>query len=183
MELVKDQIKLKRKSDDLLDVNEGKEIVKKLFAVLSEHPTGYFLVANQIGIPKRVGVLNVRKPLFFINPKIIKQDKEFNAVESNLSFPNKLFGTVRYKIVALNADNFEKTIIFGSDLDEYKPTDTIIMESVFVQTMVDMMDGILPQDRVPIFQQTIQIVKDGRTKTIKSKKFNRYKNLGWKIKN
>ena len=51
---------------------EGYNIGKKLLRELSLHKDGVGLAANQVGINKRVCVINVSKPIVLINPEIIE---------------------------------------------------------------------------------------------------------------
>ena len=61
-----------KKPCEVVSIKEGEEIAVKLLHELrnSEIP-GIGLAANQIGIQKRVCVINVKEPLVLINPKIV----------------------------------------------------------------------------------------------------------------
>ena len=56
-------------------IPEGHEISRELIQVLKERGDGIGLAANQVGINKRVCVINVKEPIVLINPKIIGQTK------------------------------------------------------------------------------------------------------------
>ena len=68
--IIKDKIKLQEKCSPV-SVKEGEEIGVRLLHELRESENGIGLAANQIGIKKRVCVVNVKEPLFLINPKIV----------------------------------------------------------------------------------------------------------------
>ena len=69
--IIKDKSKLKTKCKPVKDIIEGEEIASKLFNELVNSKIGGIgLAANQIGINKRVCIINVKEPIAFINPKI-----------------------------------------------------------------------------------------------------------------
>src|SRR5674476_700655 len=87
-EVVQDETFL-RVPCDTVSIEEGEEIAAKLFRVLTARGDGYGLSANQIGIQKRACVLNVKTPIYLINPKIIDASGSLIYYESCLSFPGK----------------------------------------------------------------------------------------------
>ena len=77
--IVKDINQLKEKCVPVsaLSYGEGEDIAKRLLDELSNSKSGIGLAANQIGINKRVCVINVKEePLILINPEIIEKSKE-----------------------------------------------------------------------------------------------------------
>ena len=80
-----------------VSIDEGLDIAKDLFNVLNERKDGIGLAANQVGIDASVAVVNVRKPLILINPKIIEVWDEIDFYEGCLSYPKKGVHTKRYK--------------------------------------------------------------------------------------
>ena len=56
-----------------LSYGEGEDIAKQLLDELKNSEGGIGLAANQIGINKRVCVINVKEPLVLINPKIVEK--------------------------------------------------------------------------------------------------------------
>ena len=54
-------------------IEEGEEIGIKLLDELRKSNSGIGLAANQIGINKRVCVINVKEPVVLINPKIVEK--------------------------------------------------------------------------------------------------------------
>ena len=82
--------KLQTICEEVLSVEEGEEIGAQLLKELTKSKNGIGLAANQIGINKRVCVVNVKEPLVLINPKIVeKSEEEFIFPEGCLSFPNQ----------------------------------------------------------------------------------------------
>src|SRR3989304_850299 len=71
-------------------IADGEEIAAKLFRVLSARGDGYGLAANQIGIQRQVCVINVKKPIYLINPRIVESEGLLIYYESCLSFPEKM---------------------------------------------------------------------------------------------
>ena len=51
-----------------VSVDEGLEIAKELFNILSERKDGLGLAANQVGYDASVAVVNVKEPIILINP-------------------------------------------------------------------------------------------------------------------
>ena len=75
---------------------------------------GMGLAANQIGINKRVCVINVTRPIWLMNPTFINASPEtINFNEACLSFPNQVVITKRYKEILVYAENIEENMIFG----------------------------------------------------------------------
>ena len=113
--IIKDKSKLKVKCELVSSLEEGEEISAMLFKELvnSKIP-GIGLAANQIGINKRVCVLNVKEPVVLINPKIVeKSEEKFAFIEGCLSFPGDTVKTQRYKWVKVQADNHNQTLYFS----------------------------------------------------------------------
>ena len=183
--IIKNKNKLKTVCDQVLDNIEGEDIAVQLFKELGDKGIG--LAANQIGINKRVCVINVKEPIAFINPKITNRDGEVLYPESCLSFPGKIVVTKRNKWVTIESDNHGKTIL-GSDSE-----DDSLLESVCAQHEIDHLDGITMYDRKfkkpPIKRLTrkvgrnekVTIEKDGDSKIIKWKKTEPYFNDGWTL--
>ncbi len=96
---------LRKISDPIekVDINE-KKLVKEMFDTMYHH-NGIGLAAIQIGIPKRIIVLDVSKkdekknPLCFINPIIKKKSKEKSLYEEGcLSLPETFIEIERPKL-------------------------------------------------------------------------------------
>ena len=179
--IIKDKNRLRKKCEPV-----GEEISVKLFEALIKSKTpGIGLAANQIGINKRVCVINVKEPTAFINPEIVELDGEIIFPESCLSFPKKVINTKRARWVTVQSDNHGRTV-FGSDKD-----DENLLEAVCVQHEIDHLDGIIMYDRrfiVPPVKSNkigrnvkVTITKDKETRFIKYKKVTPYLEDGWTL--
>ena len=121
------------------NVEEGSAIGKQLLEILSQIKSGAGLAANQIGLDKRVCVINVTKPLILINPRIIGKFKKISYTEACLSFPGDYVLTERYENIAVKADNHIDTLYFGADKN--------VLECVCVQHEIDHLNGVTMYDR------------------------------------
>ena len=194
---------LKQKCEPCSSVEEGEEIAAKLLTELASSGTGIGLAANQIGINKRVCVINIptsnnKEPIILVNPEIIETSKDkFAFIEGCLSFPKQQVTTQRYKWVKVKADNHTSTLYFtiyhdnseeGFDKGKYL---NYAYETACVQHEIDHLDGITMFDR-KLEKVTLQrknpkigrnskvlIKKGSETKTIKYKKFEKMSEDGW----
>ena len=95
---------LRKKSQDIEKVsNEEKKLVKDLFETMYYHK-GIGLAAIQVGIPKKIIVMDVsqkeekKNPLCFINPVIKKISSQKSTYEEGcLSIPNTFIEIERPK--------------------------------------------------------------------------------------
>ena len=102
------------------------------------------MAANQIGINKRICVINVKEPIVLINPVIIDKSKEvFTFPEGCLSFPNKKVKTQRHVSISVECDNIESTLFFTADSNSLEDA----LECACVQHEIDHLDGITMFDR------------------------------------
>ena len=179
-------------------IKEGEEIGIRLLDELRKSDSGVGLAANQIGINKRVCIVNVKEPIVLINPEIIEKSEEmFAFMEGCLSFPNDTVKTQRYKWVKVKADNHEQTLYFtiwhddseeGYDKDKYLET---AYETACVQHEIDHLDGITMHDRELVLEpwkrkdekigrnHKVLVAKGTDSKVIKYKKFDKMKEDGW----
>ena len=182
--IIKDKNRLKTKCTPVADIFEGEEISVKLFeALINSKTPGIGLAANQIGINKRVCVVNVKEPTAFINPEIVEMEGEVVYPESCLSFPKKVVNTKRARWITVESDNHGKTV-FGSDKD-----DESLLEAICIQHEIDHLDGITMFDRKIIIpprrshkigrNQKVTITKDSESKIIKYKKAKPLLEDGW----
>ena len=189
--IVKDINQLKEKCVPVsaLSYGEGEDIAKRLLKELSNSKNGIGLAANQIGINKRVCVINVKEePLILINPEIIERSKEtFVFPEGCLSFPNKHVRTIRNTSIKVKADNHDEELTFSVDSKDYKDA----FECACVQHEIDHLDGITMFDR-EFKQEPIKVNKIGRnekvtitkgseSKVIKYKKVQPLLEAGWTL--
>lgn len=95
-----------------------KLLIKDLFDTMYE-ATGVGLAAPQVGILKRIAVIDVGDgPIVLINPEIIEQDGEQTGEEGCLSVPGK-YGIVtrpNYVKVKTLTEDMEEMIIEGEEL-------------------------------------------------------------------
>ena len=163
--IVKDINQLKEKCVPVsaLSYGEGEDIAKRLLKELSNSKNGIGLAANQIGINKRVCVINVKEePLILINPEIIERSKEtFVFPEGCLSFPNKHVRTIRNTSIKVKADNHNEELTFSADSKDYKDA----FECACVQHEIDHLDGITMFDR-EFKQEPIKVNKIGRNEKV-----------------
>ena len=185
--IIKDKNKLKEKCSPV-SVKEGEEIGVRLLHELRQSDNGIGLAANQIGINKRVCIINVKEPLVLINPKIVEKSKEqFVFAEGCLSFPDSKVKTIRHQDIVVEADNHEGQLSFSANSKNIDDA----FECVCVQHEIDHLDGITMFDReykqIPIKRESkkigrnekVVIKKGSDTKTIKYKKFNKMSENGW----
>ena len=190
--IIKDKSKLTTRCEPT-NIKDGEEIaVRLLHELRNSEESGIGLAANQIGINKRVCVINVKEPLVLINPEIIERsEKEFIFPEGCLSFPNKKVRTKRNVSIKVKADNHESTLSFSADSKEMNDA----FECVCVQHEIDHLDGITMFDRefkqVPIKREVkkigrnekVMITKGSESKTLKYKKAEPMLEDGWVLSN
>jgi peptide deformylase len=183
------ELQTKCESVSKFNFNEGEEIGAQLLKELTESKNGIGLAANQIGINKRVCVVNVKEPIVLINPEIVeKSDKEFIFPEGCLSFPNKKIRTKRNISVKVKADNHEEILSFSADSKNIDDA----FECVCVQHEIDHLDGITMFDRE--FKQEpyhapksygrnekVTITDGAETKELKYKKAEKLLDDGWSL--
>ena len=187
--IIKDKNKLQEKCSPV-SVKEGEEIGVRLLHELRESENGIGLAANQIGINKRVCVINVKEPLVLINPKIVEKSKEqFVFPEGCLSFPDSKIKTQRHQDIVVEADNHKGKLSFSANSKDINDA----FECVCVQHEIDHLDGITMFDRElklkPWKRRTekigrntkVLIAKGTESKTIKYKKFEKMKEDGWTL--
>ena len=172
-------------------VNEGEEIAAKLLKELTISKNGIGLAANQIGIQKRVCVINVKEePVVLINPKIVDKSKEtFIFPEGCLSFPNKHVRTKRNVEITVEADNHESKLMFSANSKDLKDA----LECACIQHEIDHLDGITMFDRQfipePIMRKSqkigrnekVKITNGSETKMLKYKKAEPLLESGWEM--
>ena len=188
--IVTDKNKLKSKCE-ITSLKEGEEIAVRLLQELRQSESGIGLAANQIGINKRVCIINVKEePLVLINPKIVEKSKEqFVFPEGCLSFPDSKVKTQRHQDIVVEADNHDGKLSFSANSKDINDA----FECVCVQHEIDHLDGITMFDRefkqVPIKREGRKIgrnekvtISDGNeSKVIKYKKAQTLLENGWNL--
>ena len=190
--IIKDKNKLQEKCSPV-SVKEGEEIGVRLLHELRESENGIGLAANQIGIDKRVCVINVKEPLVLINPKIVEKSKEqFVFPEGCLSFPDSKIKTQRHQDIVVEADNHKGKLSFSANSKDINDA----FECVCVQHEIDHLDGITMFEREfkqePIVKgvnapkkigrnEKVTITKGTESKVMKYKKVQPMLEDGWTL--
>ena len=190
--IIKDKTKLEEKCSPV-SVKEGEEIGVRLLHELRESKNGIGLAANQIGINKRVCVVNVKEPLVLINPKIVEKSKEqFVFAEGCLSFPDSKLRTIRHQDIIVEADNHKGKLSFSANSKDINDA----FECVCVQHEIDHLDGITMFEREfksePIVKgvnapkkigrnEKVTITKGSESKVLKYKKIQPMLEDGWTL--
>jgi len=173
---------------DVVSIKEGEEIGVRLLHELRNSKNGVGLAANQIGINKRVCVVNIKEPLVLINPKIVKKsDDTFVFPEGCLSFPNKHIRTLRHTSVTIEADNYNDKLSFSADSEDINDA----FECACIQHEIDHLDGITMFDRKFVKpaavsnkigrNEKVTIEKGSESKTLKYKKAESLLEDGWTL--
>ena len=194
--IVTDKKQLNIKCEPCSSIEEGEEIAVKLLKELTESKNGIGIAAPQIGIQKRVCIVNVptvnnKEPIILINPEIVeKSEEKFAFTEGCLSFPNQTVKTMRHKNIKIKADNVGGYLYFTADSVREDDV-SYAYETACVQHEIDHLDGITMFEREykhqPIVRrfekigrnQKVLITKGSESKTIKYKKFKSYSEDGW----
>ena len=181
--------KLQTICESVSSVEEGEEIGTQLLKELTESKNGIGLAANQIGINKRVCVVNVKEPLVLINPKIVETSEEqFVFPEGCLSFPDVKIRTKRYVNIVVETDNHKEQLSFSAESEDLKDA----FECACVQHEIDHLDGITMFDRkyvvepyrapkVPGRNEKVTITDGTETKILKYKKAQPLLEDGWTL--
>ena len=158
---------LRKKSEPLnkVDVNE-KKLIKDLFETMYHH-NGIGLAAVQVGILKRVVVLDVskneneKKPLCFINPQIITLSEKMSTYEEGcLSIPETFIEIERPKTCIV-----EYVDISGNK----KNMECDGLLSTCVQHEINHLDGKLIIDFLSKLKKDILIKKLSKNKNTSSR--------------
>ncbi len=199
--IVKNKDYLHKKTEPVATIEEGNEIANKLLEALNELSSGIGLSANQIGIPKAVSVVRVKKdsePIILMNPVIVDASKDkLIFTEGCLSLPGKLVNTVRSLKVTVSTLNHANPLPFGPDVEPVTQdsvrSDYGILQSVCVQHEIDHLNGVLMTDESVKFIKPVEkkikygrndkvvVEKNGETQYIKYKKALELVEQGWKI--
>ena len=191
-----DLVFLKKPCERVETKEEGEEIARKLFRTLMSDNTYVGLAAPQISIPKCVCVINVKEPLYFINPKYdpVIESGKFVYLERCLSMPGVVVRTERWRQIMITADNLEGgSSIDISNIPNHLLTQSLdAFETVAIQHEIDHTFGILMTDRrymplplkvgeMPGRNDKVQIWKGNEVIEIKYKKLDEFKLKGWAL--
>ena len=171
--IVTDKIKLQKVVTDLPKNKSEEDVISAALFTALEKEKGFGLSANQIGVDKRMCVINIKEPMVLVNPKIVKRSEEaVQYIESCLSLPKtmrKPKNTVRSISVTVETDNLG-TVEFGPDEKDKIGTeghnyfaDEGLLECVVAQHEIDHLDGILNTDSIRAYNiQRVSERKYGR---------------------
>ena len=175
--IITEETKLRLMCEEVKTIKEGEEIGAQLLKELTESENGIGLAANQIGINKRVCVVNVKEPLILINPRIVERSEEtFVFPEGCLSFPNKHIRTTRFVEVKVETDNHEGKLSFSAESENINNA----FECACVQHEIDHLDGITMFDRAMIAQPHRALKTPGRNEKVTITDGKETKELKWK---
>ena len=175
--IVTDTIKLKKVVTDLPKNKSEEEVISAALFTALEKEKGFGLSANQIGVDKRMCVINIKEPMVLVNPKIVKRSEDaVQYIESCLSLPKtmrKPKNTVRSISITVETDNFG-TVEFGPDEKDKIGTeghnyfaDEGLLECVVAQHEIDHLDGILITDQIRAYNiQRVSEKKYGRNEKV-----------------
>ena len=173
-----------------------------LLTAVTEHQ-GLGMSANQIGLNKRICVINVREePLVLVNPTIVEESEEkIMYFEGCLSLPKtmkKPIKTVRSYGVKVKADNFPDVLEFSTKERKHEDINALfgdvdLLESVCVQHEIDHLNGLTIRDRQ--YTETVRLTtfakmgrnerfilkKDNETLSVKKKNLSTYLEQGWEV--
>lgn len=203
MDIIQNLTELRNKPEKIESLKEAEKIAEKLFHVMAEHKGLVALSANQVGINKSVCVINVIRPIWFMNPKITFMEvpvivQEKCSSMSGVTIPH----VTRFKFVKIKTDNFEEEMIFDirrvPDVMLTKTLESI--ESFAIQHQVDHLEGILISDKVnrnvSSFKEYKRNKKQGKEngnelvrltnnrnqiQSVKRRKLQRFLKKGWTI--
>jgi len=137
MRVITEARRLRRRSKPVGN-EEGYDIGRKLLRELTLYKDGVGLAANQVGINKRVCVINVTKSIILINPDIVDASGRVIYEEACLSFPGELVNTERFRNITVVASNYKRPLYFGGE---------DMLECVCVQHEIDHLNGRTMFDR------------------------------------
>jgi len=153
---------LREKSSPVKEENsEIKDILKDMLETMYNAP-GIGLAAIQIGVPKRLVVMDISKepekknPMFFVNPEIISKSEELSTYEEGcLSIPNQF--------AKIQRSNFCKVkfLDFNGEKKEIKAEGLL---STCIQHEVDHLNGILFIDYLSKLRKDMIVKKASKQK-------------------
>ena len=174
-------------------IDEGLKIATILFETLNRRQDGIGLAANQVGIDAAVAVVNVRKPIILINPKVVEQWDEIDYYEGCLSYPKKGVNTKRYKNIIIKTEQEESNLYFSGaenpsdgkgswEKEQQNKEDTELrtLEAVCVQHEIDHLNGIVCMDREVKLKPIVSNKSFGRNEKVMITNGEETKDLKWK---
>jgi len=203
IKIVTDTLALKKPIPTTTFTKEDQDLATAaLLTAVTEHQ-GLGMSANQIGLNKRICVINVREePLVLVNPTIVEESEEkIMYFEGCLSLPKtmkKPIKTVRSYGVKVKADNFPDVLEFSTKERKHEDINALfgdvdLLESVCVQHEIDHLNGLTIRDRQ--YTETVRLTtfakmgrnerfilkKDNETLSVKKKNLSTYLEQGWEV--
>ena len=203
IKIVTDTSALKQAIPTTTFTKEEQDLATAALLTAVTEQQGLGMSANQIGLNKRICVINVREePLVLVNPTIVEETEEkIMYFEGCLSLPKtmkKPIKTVRSYGVKVKADNFPEVLDFSTKERKHEDinalfNDVDLLESVCVQHEIDHLNGLTIRDRQ--YTETIRLTafaKLGRnerfilkrgdeTLSVKKKNLSTYLEQGWEV--
>lgn len=147
--IITDETLLRRPCQEV-EPGEVDDIVNQLSRELKQHFDGIGLAAPQIGINKKIAIVNVFRPVVIVNPIYIKKAGKMFLEEGCLSFPNEFVQVQRYKNIIIDnriaMQNIGHRQKFGFPIEGFS-CEEIELECAAVQHEIDHMFGVLFYDR------------------------------------
>jgi len=137
---------LRRKSEEIKEITkETRELAERMKKTMLEN-NGAGLAAPQIGISKRIIIVQTEKgPEVFVNPKIIKKSTETTIDEEGcLSVPGVYLKIRRAKEILVEAQDLEGRIL---------QVEAKNLAARVFQHEVDHINGVLIIDKLNFFQK------------------------------
>ena len=203
IKIVTDTLALKKPIPTTTFTKEEQDLATAaLLTAVTEHQ-GLGMSANQIGLNKRICVINVREePLILVNPTIVEESEEkIMYFEGCLSLPKtmkKPIKTVRSYGIKVKADNFPDVLEFSTKERKHEDINALfgdvdLLESVCVQHEIDHLNGLTIRDRQ--YTETVRLTtfakmgrnerfilkKDNETLSVKKKNLSTYLEQGWEV--
>ena len=203
IKIVTDTLALKKSIPTTTFTKEEQDLATAaLLTAVTEHQ-GLGMSANQIGLNKRICVINVKEqPLVLVNPTIVEESEEkIMYFEGCLSLPKtmkKPIKTVRSYGVKVKADNFPDVLDFSTKERKHEDINALfgdldLLESVCVQHEIDHLNGLTIRDRQ--YTETVRLTsyaklgrnerfilkKDNETLSVKKKNLSNYLEQGWEV--
>lgn len=145
---------LRKKAKTVKRVNDSIRELLDSMVMTMRRAHGVGLAAPQVGVSKRVVVVETEEGLFeLINPEIVRAEGSDVATEGCLSIPGKVGEVERYS----------KVCVSGLDRDGKRvwlDADGLLARAI--QHEVDHLDGILFLDRATNVQEVVQEAKEER---------------------
>jgi peptide deformylase len=203
IKIVTDTSALKKSIPTTTFTKEEQDLATAALLTAVTEQKGLGMSANQIGLNKRICVINVREePLVLINPTIVEETEEkIMYFEGCLSLPKtmkKPIKTVRSYGVKVKADNFPDVLDFSTKERKHEDINALfgdvdLLESVCVQHEIDHLNGLTIRDRQ--YTETVRLTafaklgrnerfilkKGDETLSVKKKNLSTYLEQGWEV--